>query len=226
MAARDLFLELPPELGGVRFGPFPGTVTVGSDPKRAQLVVDPSHGVYPVHATVTRVADGSFTIAPSTRDCKLFLAPAGQPHVWPLTGPVRAQVDDVLIVGTPAGPRFRIVSDTPRGPAPTATQLAQTARATGEGGFVDGMSALIDGVTRPAAGLPGEVQRQLTARVLARPGPLRTAYHAWGRLRSGTLFTPYVLVGIAIAVIGVVGTGSVSCSGLLWVLVDAFGLHR
>src|SRR5688572_60561 len=139
MAPRNIFLQLPAELGGLRFGPFPGTVTIGSDGKRSQLVLDPSLGVFPVHAVVTQVPDGSFTVAPAGRECKLFLAPTGQAHVWPITGPVQARAGDTLIVGTPSGPRFQLMPDTPIAAAPSAAQIVQTARATGgEQGLLQG----------------------------------------------------------------------------------------
>lgn len=228
MAGRSIFLQLPVELGGVRFGPFPGTVALGSDGKRCGVVLDPSMGVFPIHVTIAQGADGAFTVVPATRECKVFLMPNAQPHVWPVTGPVQAHAGDQVIVGTPSGPRFQLLSDQPVARAPTATDAVRTARQTGgEQGFVQGMSSYIDGVFRPAGGgIGGEIQRRVVANALSKLGPLRSFYVFWTRLRSGNLFSPYVVVGLVFAVIGLVGTGSLSCSGLLYVLIDVLGLRR
>jgi hypothetical protein len=228
MAGQNLFLQLPPELGGVKYGPFPGAVTLGSDPKRAQLVLDPSHGVYPAHVTLARMPDGSVTVAPARPECKVFLAPAGQPHVWPAAGPVQARPGDTVIVGTPSGPRFQIQTDAPIGLAPTASSVVSAARQTGgEAGLIQGVSNMVDGVLRPAGGgIAGEIHRQTVARALATPGPIRSFYVVWTKFRSGQLFSPYVLVGLLFAAIGLIGTGSVSCTGLLYVVVDTLGLRR
>ena len=224
----NLFLQLPPELGGVKYGPFPGQVVVGSDPKRAKLVIDPSHGVYPVHATLARMPDGTITVAPARPECKVFVVPLGQPHVWPATGPVQARPGDTVIVGTPAGPRFQVLTDAPIGPAPTASQVMSGARSTGgEHGFVQGVNQLVDGIVAPAGrGIAGEIHRQTVSRALARPGPAQWLYVMYTRFRSGQLLTPYVIVGVMFAVIGLFGTGSVSCTGLMYVVWNALGLRR
>jgi len=224
----NLFLQLPPELGGVKYGPFPGSVVIGSDPKRAALVLDPSHGIYPVHVTIARLPDGTITVAPSRPECKVFLAPAGQPHVWPATGPVQARPGDLVIVGTPAGPRFQLQTDAPVGPAPTAGQIMASARQTGgEHGFVQGVNQFVDGIVAPTGrGIAGEIQRQAISRTIARPGPFQTAYVLWTRFRGGQLFSSYVLIGVMFAVLGLLGTGSVSCTGLMYVVWNALGLRR
>ena len=232
MAAKTLFLQLPPEMGGARFGPFPGRCVLGSDPKRAQIVLDPSLGVFPVHATVTRTGPTQFTVVPANRECKLFLTPNNQSHTWPIGTPVQANAGDLLIIGTPAGPRFQLQSDQPitSAPAagPNAAQALQTARATGgEAGLIAGVSQFMDGMLRPAgSGIRGEINRQIVARSLARAGPLRSAYVVWTKVRSGAMFSPYVIVGIGIALVGMIGTGSMSCSGILYIVMDVLDLRR
>lgn len=228
MASPKTFLQLPPELGGVRFGPFAGTVTIGSDAKRAQLVLDPSHGVYPVHATLAPGGGGTFALAPAGRDCKLFLLPLGQAHLWPVTGPVQAKAGDLVVVGTPMGPRFQILQDVPVGAAPSVDGVVQNAvRTGGEAGLVQGVSSFVDGMVRPtASGVAGEIQRQATSRALATNGIARDAYQAWTRFRTGVLRNPTVLVGLLLALVGLVGTGSVSCTGIAYVLADLLGMRR
>jgi hypothetical protein len=219
-------------MGGLRFGPFPGAVTIGSDSRRSQLVLDPAHGVYPVHATLTPGPDATFTLAPATRECKVFLMPMGQAHLWPVTGPVQAKVGDLVVVGTPIGPRFQILQDVPAGAAPSASSVLTNARATGgEAGLVQGMSQLVDGVIKPrssslASGVAKEVQRQATSRALAGQGVARDAYQVWTRVRTGMLSNPVWIAGILIALVGLVGTGSVSCTGISYVLLDVLGIRR
>ena len=227
MATKNLFLQLPPELGGVRFGPFPGNVTIGSDPKRAQIVLDPSMGIFPAHAAIGKLADGTLSLAPCTREAKVFLMPHGQPHVWPITGPVVVNLGDQIIVGTPSGPRFQLLSDQPLAAAPTAGQILATAQRSGELGFLQSMGSALDGILRPTGGgISGEIQRQLTSRALAHNPWLRDGYTLWTRFRHGQLFSPYILVGLMFAVISMLGAGSFSCSGVMWALWSALGLHR
>jgi hypothetical protein len=234
MAVRTLYLQLPPELGGIRFGPFPGACALGSDPKRSQIVLDPSLGIYPVHVSVTRTAVDAFTIAPSAKEARVFLIPMGQAHTWPVTGPVQARAGDTMIVGTVSGPRFQLQSDQPVSAAPSAASVVQTARQTGgEQGLVQGVSQFMEGMVRPSgfshggqrSGIGGELQRQILARSMASSGPMRTAYILWTRFRTGSLITPYVIVSIGIAVVGLLGTGTLSCSGLLYILLDVLHLR-
>jgi len=192
------YLQLPADLGGTRYGPFTGPVVFGSAAPRCDMVLDPAHGVFPVHATLQPVAGGGYALAPATGDCKLFMTPAGQPHVWPVTGPVQASAGDTVIVGTPGGPRFQIVQE--RVPA-TPT---------------DGRPLM--------GGVLAEVVRRAEARALSRPGPLRSAYQGWTRVRSGRLTSPPVLVGAGIALLGLLGTGAFSCSGVVYILLDLIGL--
>lgn len=226
-----MYLQLPVEFGGVRFGPFAKTCTIGSDPKRSQIHIDPSMGIFPVHATVALGPDGMFTLAPAGRECKVFLVPAGQPHTWPVASPVQAKAGDTVILGTPSGPRFLLSTDVPVGTAPSAQQVVRTARESrgSESGLLDSVSMALDGLSRPVArtdGIAGELNRQLVARSLAQPGPVRTVYQLWTRFRSGSLFSPYVIVAIGIAVVGLIGTGSLSCSGLVFVVMDVLRIGR
>ncbi len=223
MAARNTYLQLPPELGGIKFGPFPGAVSLGSDAKRCQVVLDPSHGVYPVHVSLAPTGIGTYSVTPATRDGKVFLVPYGQVHVWPVIGPVQARVGDLLVVGTPHGPRFQILDEAPLA-APPAGELVRSA-ASGEAGFVQGVNRAVDGILRPATGsVANEVKRRAGSAAIAAGGPLRDVYVAWSRIRTGFFANPYWIVAVLFAIIGVVGTGSVSCTGLAYVLLDLVGL--
>ncbi len=223
------FLQLPPEMGGLRFGPFPGDITIGSDQKRCQIVMDPSHGVFPVHAKIGPLGGGAFTVAPATPKCKVFIMPAGQVHVWPITGPVQARVGDLVVVGTPGGPRFQLQTQGPAAPPPSAQQIVQTAKQTGgEAGFVQGASQMIDGLFRPSTrgGVAGEVRRQAQSRMIARNPAARQFYAVWTRMRTNVFNNPYYWVAGAIALFSLFGTGTLSCSGLGYVLMDVLAVGR
>ncbi len=228
MAVRPTYLQLPPEMGALRFGPFPGPVSFGSDAKRCQIVLDPSHGVFPVHATLAPVGDQRYSVTATTAQGKVFLIPYGQVHAWPVNGAVEAKVGDFVVLGTPHGPRFQIQDGAPLAAAPTAGQIVANARATGgDAGMIQGMNALLGDVLNPAArGLGGEAKRRAQSAVLAGSSPLRWLYDVWFRVKTGVFNNPAILVGLFIGVIGIVGTGSVSCTGIFWVLADLFGLRR
>ena len=68
MAETVTFLELAPEFGGTRFGPFTGfEIRLGSDPTRNDITIPESLGVAPEHVKVLRQPDGSFILAPVDR---------------------------------------------------------------------------------------------------------------------------------------------------------------
>ncbi len=228
--AVSTFLQLPPELGGLRFGPFDQWIQIGSDPKRNQIVLDPAHGVFPAHCAIGVQPDGRYSVTPVTPECKVFIMPAGQQQVWPVTSPVQANHGDMVIFGTPNGPRFHILREGPQGQAPTAQQIVQTARQTGgERGFVQGVTGLASSLTRPAndkaGGIAREIQRRSQASMLASNGPARMLYVLMTRFRQGQLFSPYMIVGMGIAVIGTLGTGTFTCSGLFYTIWTTLGLE-
>jgi hypothetical protein len=225
--ATQTFLQLPPELGGLRFGPFEQWVQIGSDPKRCQIVLDPAHGVFPMHCTIGLMPDGRYSVSPNAAECKVFLMPQGQAQVWPITSPVQASSGDMVIFGTPSGPRFQILQQGPAGAAPSAREIVAAARQTGgERGFVQGVTDSIDAIFRPSrkGGIQGEIQRRAQARMIAGSGPMRNLYVFWTRFRSGSFNNPYYIVAAISAVIGLIGTGSVSCTGILVAVWSALGL--
>ncbi len=224
------FLQLPPELGGLRFGPFDEWIQIGSDPKRNQIVLDPAHGVYPAHCAIGHLPDGRYSVTPVSAECKVFIVPGGQQQLWPVTGPVQASHGDMVVFGTPTGPRFHILREGPVGQAPTAGEIVQTARQTGgERGFVQGITGLAGALTRPAStkggGIAREIQRRSQASMLSSNGPARMIYVMSTRFRQGQLFSPYMIVGMGIAIIGTLGTGSLTCSGLLYTIWTSLGLE-
>lgn len=188
------FLQLPEALGGVRFGPFQGIIKVGSDPSQCSLSLDPTQGVHPVHATLTPQASGTYVLAPSLPEAGVFLQPKGQTHLWPVRSPVSASPGDVVVFGTPMGPRFEIQCDTSSAPAEEGKP----------------------GLAKRSA---SEVQRQVSARILSTPGPIREVYHMVHRIRSGSFNNPRTLVMFGVGAVTLLAAGTVSCSGIGYYLM-------
>ncbi|MCA9566874.1 MAG: hypothetical protein KC656_03490 [Myxococcales bacterium] len=215
-------LQLPPEQGGLVFGPFEGIVQLGSDPRRSQIQLDSRHGIYPLHATLALTASGPHQFAPAELGAKCFLAQAGSQQVWPVNGAVQVKPGDSIILGTPGGPRFTLVEQaiSVRGP------VAGAGAAMAAGAAGGGLLAVLDGIFQPrhrrrnqglGQGIADEVARRAQAE-LFRQGPLRELSYMYRRARMGALFSPYAIVGGMITLFSMIGAGSVTCFGGLLAL--------
>lgn len=213
MATSQTYLQLAPEMGGLRFGPFTGMVQIGSERTRNQLVLDPAHGIFPSHATLIETGPGVYTVGPVDHGCKVFVIPAGQQQMWPVQGYVQARAGDLLIFGTPAGPRFQLQTAA----APTPGLASGTATATG-GNVLGALSALFgpppsNRGTSYGGRVANEMARRSRATLLTK-SPWREIYAVVTRFRTGALTNPRVLVSALSAVVTVVLGGGVTCSGL------------
>jgi len=209
------------QMGGLRFGPFTAAVSIGSDPKHNQIVLDAGHGIYPVHATLHDLSDGTYTLAPVQPACQVFLVPAGQQQPWPVRGPVQAKPGDMVVFGTPQGPRFQIQRDQIE--QKSASQIAAEARATGgEAGFVQGANALLDNAFGPSrrGGVAGELERTAKARMLTRT-PFRELYQIYTRVRTGALTNPRYIVAALMVLASAFMGGTATCGGLVTALYHA-----
>lgn len=217
-------LQLPPEQGGILFGPFEGIVQFGTDPRRAQIQLDSRHGIYPLHATLALTAGGTHQFAPAELGAKCFVAQAGSAQLWPVAGAVQVKAGDSLILGTPGGPRFLILGDQPSSSSGVVGPVAASTAAAAGGG----MLAMLDQLFYPrrrsrsqglGQGLADEVMRRGQAQ-LFRQGSVRELSYMYRRFRTGMLFSPYAIVSGIIAVAGVAGTALVSCFGGLAALLS------
>ena len=105
----------------------------------------------------------------------------------------------------------------------SADKVVADARAMGaEAGAVHAVNRFLDGMFGPprGSGIGAEVQRQAQARML-RKSPYREIYAVWTRMRSGAFTSPRALVSIAIALMGLVATGSLTCSGVFYAIYRA-----
>ncbi len=211
------------ELGGLRFGPFTATILVGSDPQRNQIVLDAGHGVYPSHATIHDLGDGTYTVAPAQPQCQMFIIQQGQQQTWPVRAPVQANPGDMIVFGTPQGPRFQLQREDPNAHLKTQAQIAAEAKARGgEAGFIHGANALLDNAFGPSkrGGVGGEMERVAKARMLTR-SPFREIYQVYTRVRTGALTNPRYIVAALMVVGGMFMGGTASCGGLAAALYRA-----
>ena len=216
-------LQLPPEQGGLRFGPFQGIVQIGSDPRRCQITLDAGHGIYPLHATLAEAAGGIYHFAPVEMGAKVFVVQAGSPQMWPVQGAVQVKSGDSIIVGTPAGPRFTILGGPPGAFASGPVASAGTGAAAGAG-MMGALGALF--APRPQVhrrdqtfgqGIADEFARRGQAKLLTQ-SPFRELYMLQRRFATGSLFNPVYIVGMLFTVFGMLTAGSLSCSGLAYSL--------
>lgn len=206
-----VFLQLPPEMGGLRFGPFDGMVHLGTDARRCQIVLDSNQGIFPIHATLAP-AGGGFHFAPADLQAKCFVIQAGSPQLWPVQGAVEVSLGDAIVVGTPAGPRFQVLDA-------TGHQVARP----GGGGGIQGMMNTVMG--RPqrsnqaglGQGLADEVARRAQASMM-RNSTFRELSYLQRRLKTGQLFSPVTIIGALMTVGSILLAGGVSCSGALYTL--------
>ena len=213
--ALPIYLQLAPEQGGIRFGPFKQRFDIGSDTRRVQLVLDARHGIFPIHAIGAQMQPGLLTLQPAAPGCNLFVTPAGQSHAWPVTAPVQVKHGDQLTFGTPEGPRFMVYVD--QAAAQGADQILKAAgQKGGEAGALHAISGFMDRIFGPpeSSGIAGEVQRRSQAELLRR-SPYREIYGIWTRLKTGVLTSPRTVVALVIAFFGLVSTGGLTCSGLV-----------
>lgn len=210
------FLQLAPEQGGNRFGPFQGgAIQLGSDQKKCQIFLG-MPGIAPIHATVMDHGNGAYTVAPSQRGLGLLLMQNGQ--IRPLDAPAQARVGDTIYVGGHNGARFTLQFD--GGPArgggaqlggmaPAAAAAAPAAGYAGpnvgnryakQGGFGNAMA--------------NEVKRQAFGRLIAKT-PLADYYSLLYRFRSGGMNNPRYILSAIGALVFLLGGSFVSCTGLI-----------
>ncbi len=213
-----IYLQLPPQMGGTRFGPFTRRIDIGSDAKLNQIVLDSRHGIFPTHAVAVQNEPAVLTVQPAGPQAQVFVIPNDQAHTWPVRAPVQVRPGDTLVFGTPAGPRLMVWVD-PKHLKSRDQILAEARQMGGDAGILHALGTALDKVFGPPTqgGIAGEVQRRAQAELL-RKGPFREVYQLWSRARSGVFTSPRVIVGMAVAVFGMLTTGTLTCSGLVYTL--------
>jgi len=195
-------LTLSPEFGGSRFGPFgPGTLSIGSDVKRCQVVLHASTGAVPVHAMLTASGDG-WQLQPAQVGAAVFLRKANG-RIAPVTTLTPVANGDAIVIGSQSGPAL-IVTRAAVGPATNAGRKTK--------GRVPGSEHL------SASAYQREARRQVESTIVRHPVG-REIYRWWTRYKTGALLRPRYVIGAVVALIGMLGVGCVGCLGLVSALL-------
>lgn len=202
MALTETFLELAPEFGGTRFGPFKGMeIRLGSDPGSNDIVLPENLGVLPQHLKLISQGDGSFIVAPVERTAGVFTYRSGG-SAKQVTSPVAIQGGsdtysaDSFSVVTPEGPRFYVlqVMEKPQGKEKSSQFDQAKKRLSGKSLFA-------------------ELKRQGLVMFLTTHGGQQ--FQRWGTfIKTGAILRPRYLISGAAVVAGWLfagGLGFVAC---------------
>ncbi len=194
-----LYLQLTPEFGGTRFGPFEGLeVRLGSGRDRCHIVLPESFGVLAEHAKVIRQGPDNLILAPAERTATIFLWKAGARRPEQLSTPTAIRPGDGFSLVTPSGPRFEVVLD--ELPPEIKKQREESAKRVGVGRR-----------RLSAKSMGEEGKRQIWTRLLVL-GPAQLIQRAVIFVKSGAIFQPRnIFLGITILG-GYIFGGAAMCS--------------
>lgn len=200
MAKKILFLQLSPEFGSTKFGPFTGAeIRLGNDPGRNDIVLPENLGVSVEHCRVVKQqGDETFIVAPVDRTSLVFVwRKDGRPPKQ-ITAPQALTDGDGFSLGAAEGPRFIIVLEYPKpaGGAPDA------------GGPKAGLGKAAQKLS--SKGLLDEIKRRGFAKALTSSLGHNLA-NAFTFIKSGTFLQPrYIIVGLMLFS-GYLFAGTLSC---------------
>lgn len=204
MAKRQVFLQLTPEFGGTKFGPFQGAeIRLGSEPGRNDIVLPEGLGVAPEHARLVKQPDESFILSPVERTAQIYLYRVDGRPPKPVQSPIAVVMGDGFSLVTQEGPRFVIV-------------LEMEKRAAG--GDDKGGGALGKAKSKLNAGtLAEEIKRQGLSRALA-TGAGQFLGNAVTFIKSGAFLRPrYIITFMMIAAGWIFGGGALcTAGGAMW----------
>ncbi|MEO0605605.1 MAG: hypothetical protein AAF211_29505, partial [Myxococcota bacterium] len=190
-------LELTPEFGGTRFGPFEAVeIRLGSEASANDITLPDGIGVAPRHVKLLRQEDASFLIAPVERGVGLFVYAGNEGAAKPVTGPLAIRDGDAFALASPDGPRFVLRVEAAEEPEPP--------RPGTDGGGKSRGSRMFNGVF-------DEIRRRGLAAVFTTA--LGNRFQTfWQLLKSGSLFAPvYIVTGMALVSGWLLAGGS--CAG-------------
>ena len=188
------YLQFAPEHGGMQFGPFhTGSIYLGSDSSRCQVILHASNGVAPLHAVLTLNAGGDYSLSPTQMGLGLFYRKAGHAQLLQVTAPVQLDPGDSVILGNQSGPRFVLLKQA----AQHSAYGAQPGRAP------PGLATQVG----------EEAKRQMVSSMFTRNPLFSEAYQWWYRAKTGTLTQPRFLISAAISVLTFLFMAIVVCFG-------------
>ncbi|MFT6142914.1 MAG: hypothetical protein ACI855_000069 [Myxococcota bacterium] len=192
------FLQLSAEFGGTKFGPFPGPeIRLGSDEAASDITLPEALGVLPQHVKILIQSDGSFIVAPTERTAAVHVyRGSGRPkHIATATA---LAANDSFALVTAEGPRFIILAE----------QAKQDHKKLGK--------KKKKNMAPTAEGMWAEIKRIGFTQVFrSRLGNMGMKF--WTRLKSGTLFTPRVIIGflfLSTGWIAAMGAGLAAVGGM------------
>ncbi len=193
-----LYLDLSPEFGGTRFGPFEQLeVRLGSNGDRCHIVLPESLGVLNEHVRLIRQGQQNLILAPAERTATVFLFKQGGRRSTQLYTPTAVRPGDAFALVTPDGPKFILRMDE----LPEEVK-AERAKAKNRSGVGRGRLS--------AKSMAVETKRQVWTRILVF-GPMQMVQKIGTFVRSGAIYQPRnVFLGIMIFGGWIVG-GAMSC---------------
>ena len=192
-----LYLNLAPEFGGGRFGPFEGLeVRLGADRERCHVVLPESFGVARDHCKIMRQGDGGLILTASERTAAVFVWKGDARRPTQIQTPTAVRSGDSFALVSPEGAKFTV-------------ELAS---------LPPDIIAKRNAEKRGRRGLTGEkLAREGFRMALARlwaVGPVGIAMRGWYMVKSGTLWQPRIIITAVIAGFGYIAALAGSCSAL------------
>lgn len=197
MAKRLVFLQLAPEFGATKFGPFQGAeVRLGSDPSRNDIVLPEALGVMAEHARLIKQPDESFVLAPVERTASIHLWRADGRPPKQVTAPIALVGGDGFSLVSAEGPRFFILLETQKQAAESGSAKDSLGRAKKK----LGKKSLME-----------EIKRQGLTRALT-TGAGQALNNAWTFVRTGAILQPRYIIGGIMLASGWILAGAASCT--------------
>lgn len=191
------FLQLSPEFGGTKFGPFKGVeIRLGTDPETNDIALPEALGVARQHLKVLQQGEESFIIAPVDRTATVYIWRQNSNKPKQITTPMAVKRGDGFSLVTPEGPRFYIIQE----------HLQKDRNQVGQTFAEKAMKRM-----PTSRGLLEEIKRRGMAKVFStRIGNF--AMYAYRFVVTGQIFNPiYVVAGIMM-VSGWIFAGGASCT--------------
>lgn len=198
------FLQLAPEFGGTKFGPFDHVeVRLGSDPSNSDITLPATLGVLDQHVKLIKQQDDSFILAPVDRSAAVWHFRGGGGKPKQVLAPTAVANGDAFALVTPEGPRFVIALE--KDPRAVAKAL-EDSQGPGWGPNLKGAAS-----NRYARGVWREIKRRGFAAVFTTR--LGNMYMRLSMMvRSGAIFSPIYMVGGILMLSGWLFAGGSSCS--------------
>lgn len=198
------FLQLAPEFGGTRFGPFDAVeVRLGSDPAQNDITLPETLGVAAQHVKIFKQQDDSYILAPVDRSAAVFHYRAGTARPKQVLAPMAVANGDAFSLVTPEGPRFYIQLE--RDPRAVEKALEES-----QGPGWPGKVKLPKNLQK---GLVAEIRRRGFAAVFTtRIG--NTFMRTWTMVKTGQIFSPRYIVAGMLMLSGWMFAGGATCTAL------------